>query len=295
LKFNSKKRLEVTSGKAKFSVAECRNGEDFPPPKEINKGIELEISEITLRRLIEETVFSIVDNERAGLNGAHMEFDGEGEILRMITTDGNRLSLSEGKLMSVSNNPGDGSLEQLFNRMLIPKKALLEIRKLCEEDETTWKICFGNREANFSNATLSLMVNLVDGQFPDYRPVLNSLMSKVDKREAKLLKKSLQNVFRRVSIFTSKTNNAVVFDFKSDGLVLSTNNPDFGEFNEDIDLDFDGAPIKVAFNLKYFQDILNAVDGEFLSLELGDVLDPCIVKLSNRTDCQFVIMPMRLN
>ena len=76
---------------------------------------------------------------------------------------------------------------------------------------------------------------------------------------------------------------------------VGLNNPDFGEFNEELDIDFDGAPIKVAFNLKYFQDILNAVDGDFLSLELGDVLDPCIVKLSNRTDCQFVIMPMRLN
>ena len=44
-----------------------------------------------------------------------------------------------------------------------------------------------------------------------------------------------------------------------------------------------------------FQDILNAVDGEYLSLELGDVLDPCILKISDRNNCKFVIMPMRLN
>ena len=139
------------------------------------------------------------------------------------------------------------------------------------------------------------MVNLVDGQFPDYRPVLHSLMSKVEKREAKIKRKSLLEVFRRVSIFTSKTNNAVTFDFTSDDLILSTNNPDYGDFKEEVEADFDGVPIRVAFNLRYFQDILNAVEGDVLQLELGDVLDPCILKLTERDDCRFVIMPMRLN
>ena len=78
-------------------------------------------------------------------------------------------------------------------------------------------------------------------------------------------------------------------------MTLSTNNPDYGDFEEEIEADFDGMPIRVAFNLKYFQDILHAVEGEILQLELGDVLDPCILKLTERNDCQFVIMPMRLN
>ena len=139
------------------------------------------------------------------------------------------------------------------------------------------------------------MVNLIDGQFPDYRPVLQSLMSKVDKKEAQIKRKELLDVFRRVAIFISKTNNAVTFDFTKEDLTLSTTNPDYGDFEEQLDVDFDGMPIRVAFNLKYFQDILNAVQGETLQLELGDVLDPCILQLKDRNDCKFVIMPMRLN
>ena len=179
--------------------------------------------------------------------------------------------------------------------MLVPRKALLELKKLCEDDEMLWTIAFGEREANFSRKGMSLMVNLIDGQFPDYRPVLQSLMSKVDKKEAQIKRKELLDVFRRVAIFISKTNNAVTFDFTKEDLTLSTTNPDYGDFEEQLDVDFDGMPIRVAFNLKYFQDILNAVQGETLQLELGDVLDPCILQLKDRNDCKFVIMPMRLN
>ena len=295
IKFNARNRIELKSGKAEFKIAECRNADEFPPTKNIQEGTKISFAEKTLKRLIEETVFSIVDNKRAGLNGAHLEFDASKNTLRMITTDGNRLSLSEGIVEDISNLPADDSLKRLFDRVLVPRKALLELKKLCEDDEMLWTISFGNREANFSREGMSLMVNLIDGQFPDYQPVLQSLMSKVDKKEAHIKRKELLDVFRRVGIFISKTNNAVTFDFTKEDLTLSTTNPDYGDFEEQLDVDFDGIPIRVAFNLKYFQDILNAVQGDTLQLELGDVLDPCILQLKDRDDCKFVIMPMRLN
>ena len=120
-------------------------------------------------------------------------------------------------------------------------------------------------------------------------------MSKPNKREATIYKKDLLNVFKRVSIFSSKSDNSVTFDFNEGGVLLSTSNPDYGDFNEELEVDFVGNPIKVAFNLRYFQDILNAVDGEYLRFELGDVLDPCIIRISDRDDCKFIVMPMRLN
>ena len=38
-----------------------------------------------------------------------------------------------------------------------------------------------------------------------------------------------------------------------------------------------------------------ATDGATLRLELGDALDPCLVRMPDRDDCTFVVMPMRLD
>ena len=111
---------------------------------------------------------------------------------------------------------------------------------------------------------------------PEYQPVLDSLNPK---SEATVTQKSLGSVFKRVSIFTSKSNNSVTFDFGESGLILSTSNPDFGDFKEEIDADYVGDPIRIAFNIRYFQDILSAVDGDHLRLEFGSDLDPCVVKI----------------
>ena len=35
--------------------------------------------------------------------------------------------------------------------------------------------------------------------------------------------------------------------------------------------------------------------GSELVLEMGEPLDPCIVRIPERDDCQFVVMPIRLD
>ena len=45
LKYNSKNRIELSSGKAKFRIAECRNADEFPPTKTLQEGTEIGFSE----------------------------------------------------------------------------------------------------------------------------------------------------------------------------------------------------------------------------------------------------------
>jgi cytochrome c oxidase subunit 1 len=57
---------------------------------------------------------------------------------------------------------------------------------------------------------------------------------------------------------------------------------------------WNGLLVFVGFNLTFFQDLLAATKAEKISLELGEALDPCIVRVVDRDDCLFVVMPMRL-
>ena len=98
-------------------------GDDFPPlpsPAEGAPTLALEVS--VLQELIAKTHFSIsTDETRAHLNSALFEWDGD--VVRMVTTDGHRLSKMEVKVAG----------RQASETMLIPLKAIQELRRLCDD------------------------------------------------------------------------------------------------------------------------------------------------------------------
>src|SRR5258707_2006262 len=98
-------------------------GDDFhllPVPSDGSPSLALSVD--VLRELIAKTHFSIsTDETRAHLNSALFEWDGD--VVRMVTTDGHRLSMMEQKVTGKTATA----------TMLIPLKAILELRRLCEE------------------------------------------------------------------------------------------------------------------------------------------------------------------
>src|SRR5580658_8904188 len=98
-------------------------GDDFPPiplPAEGAPTLTLDVD--ILAKLIAKTHYSIsTDETRAHLNSALFEWDGD--LLRMVTTDGHRLSKMEVRVTG----------RQASATMLIPLKAIQELRRLCDE------------------------------------------------------------------------------------------------------------------------------------------------------------------
>ncbi len=278
-------RLSIRCGSAEFTVVGM-GSEEFPPLATRDERAALTVSGGDLRRLIEETIFSVSpDDNRYGLNGAHLEEvtadDGTTRI-RLVTTDGSRLSVSEAPF---SGEFGMG------RKMLLPRKALGEIKKLVEADGESWQVCFGERSATLSTKSLTLMVRLIDGEFPNYRQVLPDS----NRRTVRVSRDALTAALKRVAIVASDRNHSVRFAFEPDQVVLTADNVDLGNARETLPAELDGDPLFTGFNVRYFQDILGATRSDQLELQLVDVLDPCIVRLPDRDDCLFVVMPMRLD
>jgi DNA polymerase III subunit beta len=285
-------RLQISSGKSVFNIVGM-GPEDFPPLPSRDEKSMLKVSGKDLRRLIEETHFSVSgDDNRYGLNGAHLEevsgSNGSPRV-RVVTTDGSRLSWSE---------TGYEGKFGMGRRMLLPRKVLGEVKKLVESDDASWDIAFGERSAQFhtegsgegAKDGVDLMVRLVDGEFPDYRQVLPSAF----KRSIQLRTDRFADALRRVAIVATDRNHSVRFAFQEDGLVLSASNVDMGDAREEVPAEVQGQPLVTGFNVKYFQDILGATKSDRIQLEMGDALDPCIVRIPDRDDCEFVVMPMRM-
>ena len=262
------------------------SADEFPPAPAADSKRSLKMSGAHLRRIIEETLFSIsADDNRYGLNGAHMEQvnAGKGERrVRMVTTDGSRLSYSE--------VPFEGEVG-MGRKVLLPRKALNEIKKLAEGDEVVWEISFSDRSATFRGQDVTLMARLVEGEFPDYKEVLPEHF----RRRVEVDRASFLDALRRVSLVATDRNHSVRFTFQKDALVLSADNLDMGDAREEVPATLEGEGFATGFNIRYFQDLLGPTSSERLSLEMGDVLDPCIVRLSGRDDCLFIVMPMRLD
>src|SRR5579871_2315123 len=111
------------AGSARRYTLRGMPGDDFPPlptPSEGSPSLALDVN--VLQELVAKTHFSISSDEtRAHLNSGLFEW--EGDVVRMVTTDGHRLSKMEVKV----------SGRQASATMLIPLKAVMELRRLCDD------------------------------------------------------------------------------------------------------------------------------------------------------------------
>jgi len=207
---------------------------------------------------------------------------GEGGKVRMVSTDGHRLAFEEQSLGVLGLSEG----------VILPRKGLGELRKLMENgDEGEISIGFKENMALVSRDKVELFMRLIDGDFPDYTKVIpqgNPNLAKIDHSE-------LLQALRRVSILSSERYKGVKLEFSDNSVSISANNPDLGEAVEEVEAEYNGAPISIGFNARYILDVLGVLgsDGE-IELEMKDELSPSIIRKSANPGYLYVLMPMRL-
>ncbi len=278
-------RLDVSCGRAQFRVPGAPATE-YPNVAPFDGRGVAKMTEAQLRRLVEQTNFAVAtDDVRYGLNGAHIEErDGaNGKVLRMVATDGHRLSAAETTF--------DGSIA-LSPRMLVPRKALSVVRKLLEGHDEVVEIAFGDGAIKLTRPGQTFWFRLLDGEFPDYEKVVPAAGGK---HKALIGREELLSTLKRVSILVAERAKAVRFSLRDGELEIQVNNADRGEITETVPVELEGDPVVCGFNVKYLQDILGVMSGSQVKLELAHPLAPCLVTDPERSDAFFVIMPMRLD
>jgi len=284
MKLGKQQRMEVESGSAWFKVHGLP-AEEYPPITHFNEGDGVSLKAKDLRWIIERCSFAIAgEDNRYGINGAHLEKvdEGNGSKLRMVATDGHRLSYAAVEF------EGDFAMP---DRMLLPRKALGELKKLCDNSEDAVKISFGENGALVTLPTARFFFRLIDGEFPDYRQVVPTSFQ----RQARISRSVLVDALKRVGLLAADRTRPVRFGFDENTLTVSTQNVDIGESREELPMELDGGALELGFNARYFLDVLAVIDSEQIVIELGDSLSPAIVRAPEDTESVFVIMPMRLD
>jgi DNA polymerase-3 subunit beta len=176
--------------------------------------------------------------------------------------------------------------------MIIPKKAMLELRRILEEDasKAELRIGFSKNHALFKRDGLVMVTKLIDGNYPNYMQVVPAKSTK----KVAVSKEVFTHAVKRVSILSKEKTNAVKMQLEKGTLVLSTNNPEVGEASEELAVDYKGEAIAIGFNSRYLMDVLTAMDRASIALELNDALSPCLITEEGDEQYKCVVMPMRV-
>jgi DNA polymerase-3 subunit beta len=231
--------------------------------------------------MIEKVIISVAAEEmRFNLSGVFVER--VGSLLRFVSTDGHRLSMAEREL------PGVADLE-LPKGVILPRKGVGELARLLGEEG---EVEFGLKDTSaiFRKDEVVLVMRLVEGTFPDYRLVLPKDSSRVMKAQRGVLLDAL----RRMAIILSEKARGIKVDLRPGKLILSVSNPEIGQAEEELAVEFDGSPLVIGFNARYLIDVLSVMRSEQVELGFNEEANPCQVTGEDDTGALCIIMPMRI-
>ncbi len=274
-------RVRIDSGKARFSLLSI-SPEEYPsiPSGDGVNFVEMEAS--LLAEMVDRTMYATsTDEARYNLNGVFMELT-EDKRLRCVATDGHRLA----KIDKTPQKP----LEFLSKGIIVPRKGVGEIRKLCDETDATVELGLRDGFLIVRRTGLTLSCRLIEGEFPNYRQVLP------DDPKVRLLvdRERLLHAVRRISLLAHERSRGFRLAIEDGVLELSANNPDLGEAVEQLEIDYSGKRVETGFNARYMLDVLGSMISKEVSLELTDELAPARICPADDPDLLAVIMPMRL-
>ncbi|HTR52334.1 MAG TPA: DNA polymerase III subunit beta [Kofleriaceae bacterium] len=268
---------EIRSGKVNYKIVGMPD-RDFPKVPDHREASYAQVESAVLREMIDRTLFSVCNDEtRFHLNGVFFESDGS--KVRMVSTDGHRLSKVE---RTLPNGP------KLSAGVIIPKKGLLEIKKVLETGPSC-KLAIKTPHLFVVHDDIAIAVKLIDAQFPPYEQVI----PKDHKRVITVDRMRFIDALRRAQLMSSETRGVKVATSK-EGITITSDNPDLGEVREELDADYGGDAISIGFNPKYVVELLSQMTADQVTLSLGGELDPGLIKPLAGDDYLGVVMPMRI-
>lgn len=280
--------LKIVQNKSVFNIVGVAP-EEYPVfPTYLTKNF-MKIPAQLLNEMIEKTIYSVSNDEtRYHLNGVYFEyFEKEGEekgsYLRMVATDGHRLSLVEKKT-------GETSDVNLTHGVIIPRKGIHEIRKLIENKDSGVELAVEGSQliVRFENAVM--LVRLIEGKYPNYRQLIPQNLPE----ELVVRKDALLSSLKRVSLLSNQKSRGVTLKLSEGRMQISSNNPELGDAAEELEVNYKGKEIKIGFNARYILDVLTNIEKESVEIELKDQLSPGLVRPHLDASYTCVVMPMRI-
>lgn len=273
-------RMAITAGRSRFSLA-FLGAEAFPSQERPAALATLSVPQGDLKSLIERVHFSMAQQDvRYYLNGLLMEY--QDQQLRCVATNGHRLAMG---WQAIETDASSDAIQGI-----IPRKGVLELLRLLEDDDTVVSLQFGQNHVQLVGEDYVFYSKLIDGRFPDYQKVI----PKGGDKAVVFKRKNLKEALSRVAILSNEKYHGVAVHFQSGTATLRANNPDQEEAEEVVEIDYQGADLEMGFNVNYLIDVLNSIPADDVQFTLLDSGHSALVEGLGEEGYLYVVMPMRL-
>jgi DNA polymerase-3 subunit beta len=278
----------IKAGSSMYNLAGT-SSEEYPKFPEYNEESLVSLPCEIIKELIDKTIFSAAQERESNytLTGILLEKEKNEEgksVLRMVSSDGHRLSIMEKELDKESDNI------IIEKNTLIPRKGVSEIKKVCE-GQKNFSMGADKKQIIVKTKNSLMIVRLMNGEFPDYTSIVNVIEKNnvIEIDRSKFLES-----LKRTNLFTEDTFNAIQLSVDDNKLTLSSQNMDFGNAKDEMAINYSGEPLDLGFNCRYFIDTLQVMRSGTIKAYVNSDQSPCLIEGENDQGFVSIIMPMKI-
>jgi DNA polymerase III subunit beta len=273
-------RLTVKAGKSRFAL-QTLAAADFPKIAEAkDAATEFSLPQKEFKHVLGLVQFAMaVQDIRYYLNGVLLSTDGN--TLRVVATDGHRLSMATYKLPEPV-----GKIDAI-----LPRKTVIELIKLLDESDDPIHLTMHQNQVKFTFAGIEIVSKIVEGKFPDYTKVIPTGYS----NHVSLNRAEFLSALQRASILSNDKIRGVRLVFTKDSLSIVCSNNEQEEAEENLPIAYEKEALDIAFNIAYLLDVLNHLSSETVQLSLGEAnMSSALITQPGSDEFKYVVMPMRI-
>lgn len=260
---DSSYKTVITCEKAKFTII-GKSGEDFSYLPVVEKEDSIVISQLTLKEVVRQTIFSISDNDNNKLMTGEL-FEINGNELKVVSLDGHRISIRKIELRE----------EYAPKKVIVPGKTLNEVSKILPGGADSFvTISFTSKHIVFEFENTTVVSRLIEGEY--FR--IDQMLSGDYETKVKINKKEFLNCINRATILVKEGDKKPIIMNITDGSMELKINSIQGSMNEEIDIDKQGKDLMIGFNPKFLIDALRVIDDEEVELYMVNPKAPCFIK-----------------
>lgn len=276
-------RATIISGRSRF-VLSTLPAADFPSSDTLHSVASLDLEEGLLKRLIELTYFAMAQQDvRYYLNGLLIEVTSN--ELRCVATDGHRLAFARYG-MATELTP------EANVQAIVPRKGVTELMRMLGSATEPVAITLAANAVRAQFTTARFTSKLIDGRYPEYGDVIPN--PEHSERELVADREALRQALARAAIIANERHRAVRLVLESNTMRIVANNPEQEEIEEQLEVEYQGDPLEIGFNVIYLIDAIAAIPTQLVKMFFFNASNSCLVMPEGRNDCQYVVMPMRL-
>ena len=276
----------ITAGRSHYSFTTYMVADfpELPSPRAAEEFTRVPAGE--LGRVLAEGSIAGAPNEDFPkyLSGGLLQISG-GE-LRVVATDGRRLSLSK----TLVQNSGEADE---LREMLLPLKSLDEYKSVLASmpPDQEVEVLQDGAVTYFNVPGVQYSVRCIDSKFPNYERILSNTSTTQLKAE----RASFLSALDRINVVVSDSSRMVLLTLSPGAAMgLTGRAPEVGEANESVDAEIDGEPLKVAFNVGYLIAGIKAFHGSEVSLSFNGSEGQMMISRPEGEDFIYMLMPIKL-